>query len=144
MVRCHLDYRAATIDALMDGVIWTHLLLSGLLTGTTNSPFTFYSRTELHSKFNVLIAKYLHLTNLLNDPHSTLLQSYTVFPNESPANDQQVQNLSVLLRTKLFPELEQEMEDRTKDGDIPGLTASGGSTAEERKILQALKVCWRK
>ncbi|KAK3825510.1 MAG: mediator of RNA polymerase II transcription complex subunit 8-domain-containing protein [Benniella sp.] len=96
--------------------------------------------TELHSKFNVLIAKYLHLTNLLNDPHSTLLQSYTVFPNESPANDQQVQNLSVLLRTKLFPELEQEMEDRIKDGDIPGLTASGGSTAEERKILQALKL----
>jgi hypothetical protein len=36
------------------------------------------------------------------------------------------------------------MEDRIKDGDIPGLTASGGSTAEERKILQALKVCWCK
>lgn len=88
----------------------------------------------------MLIAKYLHLSNLLNDPHNTLLQSYTVFPNESPANDQQVQNLSVLLRTKLFPELEQAMEDRTKDGVIPSLTANGGSAAEERKVLQAFKV----
>ncbi|KAG0220912.1 mediator of RNA polymerase II transcription complex subunit 8-domain-containing protein [Mortierella sp. GBAus27b] len=96
--------------------------------------------TELHSKFNVLIAKYLHLTNLLNDPHNNLLQSYTVFPNETPGNDQQVQNLSVLLRTKLFPELEQEMEDRVKDGAIPGLTANTGNTAEERKVLQALKL----
>ncbi|KAF9178606.1 hypothetical protein BGZ51_008208 [Haplosporangium sp. Z 767] len=118
------------------------------------------SWTELHSKFNVLIAKYLHLTNILNDPHSTLLQSYTVFPNESPANDQQVQNLSVLLRTKLFPELQQEVEDRTRDGNVPGLTTSSttsttgsgaggggantsgpiGGTPEERRILAALKL----
>ncbi|KAG0006838.1 hypothetical protein BGZ65_003087 [Modicella reniformis] len=100
----------------------------------------FFLRTELHSKFNVLIAKYLHLTNLLNDPHNTLLQSYIVFPNEPPANDQQVQNLSVLLRTKLFPELEQEVDDRIKEGSIPGLATNGGNTAEERRILQALKV----
>ncbi|KAG0260229.1 hypothetical protein BG011_002060 [Mortierella polycephala] len=117
------------------------------------------SWTELHSKFNVLIAKYLHLTNILNDPHSTLLQSYIVFPNESPANDQQVQNLSVLLRTKLFPELQQDVEDRTRDGDVPGLTtpstttttgpgAGGGANAsapiggtpEERRVLAALKL----
>ncbi|KAG0314863.1 hypothetical protein BGZ99_007792, partial [Dissophora globulifera] len=95
--------------------------------------------TDLHSKFNVLIAKYLHLTNLVNDPHSTLLQSYTVFPHEAPANDQHVQNLSVLLRTKLFPELEQDTEDRIKDGSVPGLQSSG-NTAEDRKILQALKL----
>ncbi|KAF9359437.1 hypothetical protein BGX26_012337 [Mortierella sp. AD094] len=98
------------------------------------------SWTELHSKFNVLIAKYLHLTNLVNDPHNTLLQSYTVFPNEAPANDQHVQNLSVLLRTKLFPELEQEAEDRISDGSIPGLVNSSGSAAEDRRILQALKL----
>ncbi|KAF9111753.1 hypothetical protein BGX27_004478 [Mortierella sp. AM989] len=98
------------------------------------------SWTELHSKFNVLIAKYLHLTNLVNDPHSTLLQSYTVFPNEAPANDQHVQNLSVLLRTKLFPELEQEAEDRISDGSIPGLVNVSGSAAEDRRILQALKL----
>ncbi|KAF8931798.1 hypothetical protein EDD21DRAFT_367593 [Dissophora ornata] len=96
--------------------------------------------TDIHSKFNVLIAKYLHLTNLVNDPHSTLLQSYTVFPHEPPANDQHVQNLSVLLRTKLFPELEQESEDRIKEGSVPGLTNGGGSTAEERKVLQAFKL----
>ncbi|KAI1297323.1 mediator of RNA polymerase II transcription subunit 8 [Mortierella claussenii] len=95
------------------------------------------SWTELHSKFNVLIAKYLHLTNLVNDPHSKLLQSYTVFPNEAPATDQHVQNLSVLLRTKLFPELEQEAEDRIRDGSISGI---GSSSAEERKIFQALKL----
>ncbi|KAF9954444.1 hypothetical protein BGZ72_004581 [Mortierella alpina] len=100
------------------------------------------SWTELHSKFNVLIAKYLHLTNILNDPHSTLLQSYTVFPNEPPANDQQAQNLGVLLRTKLFPELQQDLDDRTKEGFVPGLesNAAGSGTTEERKILAALKL----
>ncbi|KAF9280224.1 hypothetical protein BGZ68_007421 [Mortierella alpina] len=100
------------------------------------------SWTELHSKFNVLIAKYLHLTNILNDPHSTLLQSYTVFPNEPPANDQQAQNLGVLLRTKLFPELQQDLDDRTKEGTVPGLesNAPGSGTTEERKILAGLKL----
>ncbi|KAG0202730.1 hypothetical protein BGX28_004864 [Mortierella sp. GBA30] len=100
------------------------------------------SWTELHSKFNVLIAKYLHLTNILNDPHSTLLQSYTVFPNEPPGNDQQAQNLGVLLRTKLFPELQQELDDRTKDGTVPGLetNGAGSDTTEERKILAGLKL----
>ncbi|KAG0094522.1 hypothetical protein BGZ93_007106 [Podila epicladia] len=99
------------------------------------------SWTELHSKFNVLIAKYVHLTNLLNGPHNNLLQSYTVFPHETPANDQFVQTMSVLLRTKLTPELEQEDEDRTKEGNIPGLVASpSAGTAEERRILAALKL----
>ncbi|KAF9938528.1 hypothetical protein BGZ75_004536 [Mortierella antarctica] len=100
------------------------------------------SWTELHSKFNVLIAKYLHLTNILNDPHSTLLQSYTVFPNEPPTNDQQAQNLGVLLRTKLFPELQQDLDDRTKEGTVPGLesNATGGGTTEERRVLAGLKL----
>ncbi|KAF9945775.1 hypothetical protein BGZ70_003619 [Mortierella alpina] len=100
------------------------------------------SWTELHSKFNVLIAKYLHLTNILNDPHSTLLQSYTVFPNEPPANDQQAQNLGVLLRTKLFPELQQDLDDRTKEGTVPGLesNAAGGRATDERRILAGLKL----
>ncbi|KAF9329743.1 hypothetical protein BG006_007228 [Podila minutissima] len=99
------------------------------------------SWTELHSKFNVLIAKYVHLTNLLNGPHNNLLQSYTIFPHETPANDQFVQTMSVLLRTKLTPELEQEDEDRTKEGNIPGLVASpSAGTAEERRILAALKL----
>ncbi|KAF9310874.1 hypothetical protein BG003_008025 [Podila horticola] len=99
------------------------------------------SWTELHSKFNVLIAKYVHLTNLLNGPHNNLLQSYTVFPHETPANDQFVQTMSVLLRTKLTPELEQEDEDRTKEGNISGLVASpSAGTAEERRILAAYKL----
>ncbi|KAG9326803.1 hypothetical protein KVV02_005465 [Mortierella alpina] len=100
------------------------------------------SWTELHSKFNVLIAKYLHLTNILNDPHSTLLQSYTVFPNEPPTNDQQAQNLGVLLRTKLFPELQQDLDDRIKEGTVPGLesNATGGGTTEERRVLAGLKL----
>lgn len=89
----------------------------------------------------MLIAKYVHLTNLLNGPHNNLLQSYTIFPHETPANDQFVQTMSVLLRTKLTPELEQEDEDRTKEGNIPGLVASpSAGTAEERRILAALKV----
>ncbi|KAF9436660.1 hypothetical protein BGZ76_003344 [Entomortierella beljakovae] len=96
--------------------------------------------TELHSKFNVLIAKYLHITNLVNDPRKNPLQTYTVFPNEAPANDQYVQNLSVLLRTKLFPELEQETEDRILEGAIPGLINISGGTAEDRRILQAFKL----
>ncbi|KAF9377984.1 hypothetical protein CPC16_011537 [Podila verticillata] len=99
------------------------------------------SWTELHSKFNVLIAKYVHLTNLLNGPHNNLLQSYTVFPHDTPTTDQYVQTMSVLLRTKLTPELEQEDEDRTKEGNIPGMVASpSAGAAEERRILAALKL----
>ncbi|GJJ70592.1 hypothetical protein EMPS_02941 [Entomortierella parvispora] len=103
------------------------------------------SWTELHSKFNVLIAKYVHLTNILNDPHSSLLQSYTVFPNETPATDQQVQNLSVLLRTKLFPELETEDEERTREGGMMLPEAlknqpQPSSVSDEKKVSVALKL----
>ncbi|KAF9586300.1 mediator of RNA polymerase II transcription subunit 8 [Lunasporangiospora selenospora] len=100
------------------------------------------SWTELHSKFNVLIARYLNLANILNSPHSSRLQSYTVFPNEPPATDQNVQNLSVLLRTKLFPELEQDDEDRIAQGAaLLGLpTGSGGTPVDERRTLAALKL----
>ncbi|KAF9130424.1 hypothetical protein BGW39_003114, partial [Mortierella sp. 14UC] len=94
--------------------------------------------TELHSKFNVLIAKYLHLTNILNDPRIAFNpRNYTVFPFEPPANDQQVQNLSVLLRTKLFPELEQADEERIKEGTIPGLPALPPSPAPNRAVNPA-------
>lgn len=93
------------------------------------------SWTELHSKFNVLIAKYLHLTNILNNPQIALQpRDYTVFPFEPPANDQQVQNLSVLLRTKLFPELEQADEERIKEGTIPGLPVLPPSTAPNKAV----------
>ncbi|KAG9073088.1 hypothetical protein KI688_000875 [Linnemannia hyalina] len=93
------------------------------------------SWTELHSKFNVLIAKYLHLTNILNNPQITLQpRDYTVFPFEPPANDQQVQNLSVLLRTKLFPELEQADEERIKEGTIPGLPVLPPSPAPNKAV----------
>ncbi|KAK3827301.1 MAG: hypothetical protein J3R72DRAFT_528400 [Linnemannia gamsii] len=91
--------------------------------------------TELHSKFNVLIAKYLHLTNILNDPRIPFNpRNYTVFPFEPPANDQQVQNLSVLLRTKLFPELEQADEERIKEGTIPGLPVLPPSPAPNKAV----------
>ncbi|OAQ34508.1 hypothetical protein K457DRAFT_152173 [Linnemannia elongata AG-77] len=93
------------------------------------------SWTELHSKFNVLIAKYLHLTNILNNPQITLQpRDYTVFPFEPPANDQQVQNLSVLLRTKLFPELEQADEERIREGTIPGLPVLPPSPAPNKAV----------
>jgi len=84
-------------------------------------------------------------------------QDFTVFPFEPPANDQHVQNLSVLLRTKLFPELEQAEEERTREGTIPGLpvlppsnvpvggVAPGSlntpiGTADEKKQWNAYKV----
>ncbi|KAG0343927.1 hypothetical protein BG004_004893 [Podila humilis] len=97
---------------------------------------------EFHSKFNVLIAKYVHLTNLLNGPHSTPLQAYTIFPHETPEDTQQVNNLSILLRTKLIPELEVEDEENTKTGDIPGLATTSPipGTGEERRILAAIKL----
>ncbi|KAG0055249.1 hypothetical protein BGZ83_009181 [Gryganskiella cystojenkinii] len=103
------------------------------------------SWTELHSKFNVLIAKYLHLTNMLNAPLGNDLPSFTVFPNETPATDQQVQNLSVLLRTKLFPELEQEDEERTKEGgamlpDSLKNHLAPQTGIDERRVLAVLKL----
>ncbi|KAG0217974.1 hypothetical protein BGX33_009005 [Mortierella sp. NVP41] len=95
------------------------------------------SWNELHSKFNVLIAKYLHLTNILNDPRLLISPcDYTIFPFEPPANDQQVQNLSVLLRTKLFPELEQADEERTKEGTIPGLPVLGPSNVAVKGVVK--------
>jgi hypothetical protein len=75
------------------------------------------------------------LTNILNNPQLTLQpRDYTVFPYEPPANDQQVQNLSVLLRTKLFPELEQADEERIKEGTILGLPVLPPSPAPVRAV----------
>ncbi|KAG0233329.1 mediator of RNA polymerase II transcription subunit 8 [Actinomortierella wolfii] len=97
---------------------------------------------DLHSKFNVLIAKYLQLTNILADPTNegrpTPLKNYTVYPHETPLTDQQVQHLSVLLRTKLTPEVEKEDEERLREAYIPGLTQLIGN--DERKMLAALRL----
>ncbi|KAF9973927.1 hypothetical protein BGZ73_002796 [Actinomortierella ambigua] len=97
---------------------------------------------DLHSKFNVLIAKYLQLTNILADPTNegrpTPLKHYTVYPHETPLTDQQVQHLSVLLRTKLTPEVEKEDEERLREAHIPGLIQQIGH--DERKTLAALRL----
>ncbi|KAF8933764.1 hypothetical protein BGZ47_010708 [Haplosporangium gracile] len=127
-----MDYLESVKTRLVQLQESIHFFLRSINPETT--PGT-VSWTELHSKFNVLIAKYLHLTNILNNPQITLQpRDYTVFPFEPPANDQQVQNLSVLLRTKLFPELEQADEERIKEGTIPGLPVLPPSPAPNRAV----------
>ncbi|KAG0322966.1 hypothetical protein BGZ97_001878 [Linnemannia gamsii] len=127
-----MDYLESVKTRLVQLQESIHFFLRSINPETT--PGT-VSWTELHSKFNVLIAKYLHLTNILNNPQLTLQpRDYTVFPYEPPANDQQVQNLSVLLRTKLFPELEQADEERIKEGTILGLPVLPPSPAPVRAV----------
>ncbi|KAJ1951401.1 hypothetical protein FBU59_000181 [Linderina macrospora] len=64
----------------------------------------------LLSKFNVLAARYATLSQAVNRNHASLLQQMVVAPQKQLQSDHELQILSVLLRTKLAPEIEREEE----------------------------------
>ncbi|KAJ2335435.1 hypothetical protein GGI00_001359 [Coemansia sp. RSA 2681] len=65
---------------------------------------------DLLSKFNVLAAKYAVLNQAVNKKHAGLLREMAVAPKTRPSGIHEQNILSVLLRTKLAPEIEQEEE----------------------------------
>ncbi|KAJ2082307.1 hypothetical protein H4R24_001683 [Coemansia sp. RSA 988] len=66
---------------------------------------------ELLSKFNVLAGKYAILSQAVGQKHATLLKEMTVMPRTQPNGIHEQNILSVLLRTKLAPEIEKEEEE---------------------------------
>ncbi|KAJ1953924.1 hypothetical protein EC988_002719 [Linderina pennispora] len=64
----------------------------------------------LLSKFNVLAARYATLSQAVNRNHAQLLQQMVVAPQKQLQSDHELQILSVLLRTKLAPEIERAEE----------------------------------
>ncbi|KAJ2724953.1 hypothetical protein GGI07_001615 [Coemansia sp. Benny D115] len=66
---------------------------------------------DLLSKFNILAAKYAILGQAVNKKHAALLKEMAVAPTTKPGNIQEQTIVSVLLRTKLAPEIEQEEEE---------------------------------
>ncbi|KAJ1965783.1 hypothetical protein GGI12_000528 [Dipsacomyces acuminosporus] len=64
----------------------------------------------LLSKFNILAARYATLSQAVNRAHASLLRQTVVAPQRQLQSDHEQQILSVLLRTKLAPEIEREEE----------------------------------
>ncbi|KAI8325881.1 hypothetical protein GQ54DRAFT_254048 [Martensiomyces pterosporus] len=64
----------------------------------------------LLSKFNILAARYATLSQAVNRAHASLLKQTVVAPQRQLQSDHEQQILSVLLRTKLAPEIEREEE----------------------------------
>ncbi|KAJ2845496.1 hypothetical protein GGI22_006536 [Coemansia erecta] len=65
---------------------------------------------DLLSKFNVLAAKYTVLSQAVSNKHAHMLKEMAVAPKTRPGNIHEQNILSVLLRTKLAPEIEEEEE----------------------------------
>ncbi|KAJ2518762.1 hypothetical protein GGI11_002773 [Coemansia sp. RSA 2049] len=65
---------------------------------------------DLLSKFNVLAAKYTVLSQAVSKKHAHMLKEMAVAPRTRPGNIHEQNILSVLLRTKLAPEIEEEEE----------------------------------
>ncbi|KAJ1995727.1 hypothetical protein GGI26_002116 [Coemansia sp. RSA 1358] len=63
---------------------------------------------DLLNKFNVLAAKYTVLSQALSKKHAGMLKEMAVAPRTRPSNINEQNILSVLLRTKLAPEIEAE------------------------------------
>ncbi|KAI9476870.1 hypothetical protein LPJ78_000214 [Coemansia sp. RSA 989] len=66
---------------------------------------------ELLSKFNVLAGKYAILSHTVGQKHARLLKELSVVPQTRPGDIHEQNILSVLLRTKLAPEIEKEEEE---------------------------------
>ncbi|KAJ2498996.1 hypothetical protein GGH96_003855 [Coemansia sp. RSA 1972] len=66
---------------------------------------------ELLSKFNVLAGKYAILSHTVGKKHASLLKELAVVPQTQPNGIHEQNIMSVLLRTKLAPEIEKEEED---------------------------------
>ncbi|KAJ1647548.1 hypothetical protein LPJ64_001081 [Coemansia asiatica] len=65
---------------------------------------------DLLSKFNILAAKYAVLNQAVGKKHAKLLKEMAVAPKTRPGSIHEQNIISVLLRTKLAPEIEQEEE----------------------------------
>ncbi|KAJ1889790.1 hypothetical protein LPJ66_007844 [Kickxella alabastrina] len=65
---------------------------------------------DLLSKFNILAAKYAVLNQAVSKKHAMLLKEMAVAPKTRPGSIHEQNIISVLLRTKLAPEIEQEEE----------------------------------
>ncbi|KAJ1679224.1 hypothetical protein EV182_002485 [Spiromyces aspiralis] len=65
---------------------------------------------DLLGKFNLLGAKYLNLKQDINERYQEALRSTVITPHKRLSADQDYPILSVLLRTKLTPEIEAEEE----------------------------------
>ncbi|KAJ2010614.1 hypothetical protein GGI06_004873 [Coemansia sp. S85] len=76
---------------------------------TPDNP-TLVSWPDLLSKFNVLAAKFAVLNQAVSKKHAGLLREMAVTPRTRPSGIHEQNILSVLLRTKLAPEIEQEEE----------------------------------
>ncbi|KAJ2807184.1 hypothetical protein H4R20_001389 [Coemansia guatemalensis] len=66
---------------------------------------------ELLSKFNVLAGKYAILSHAVGQKHAALLKEMSVMPRTQPNGIHEQNILSVLLRTKLAPEIEKVEEE---------------------------------
>ncbi|KAJ1957746.1 hypothetical protein IWQ62_005025 [Dispira parvispora] len=102
---------------------------------------------EVLNKFNVLVARYVGLNRALADQQLSSLRKLILHPNEPVNSDHEQLVMSVLLRTKLTPDVEQAQDALVMDAETTdtlgvqrGLsekTTTGNVQAEELKLWKA-------
>ncbi|KAJ2743799.1 hypothetical protein GGI20_003471 [Coemansia sp. BCRC 34301] len=107
------DYtNIAELEMLRRQLQQLHESFSAVIEDTRPTPDnpSLISWPDLLSKFNVLAAKYAVLNQAVNKKHAGLLREMAVAPKTRPSGIHEQNILSVLLRTKLAPEIEKEEE----------------------------------
>ncbi|KAJ1664265.1 hypothetical protein IW140_001026 [Coemansia sp. RSA 1813] len=106
------DPNTAELESLRRQLQQLHESFSAVIEETRPTPdnIAIMPWPDLLSKFNVLAAKYTVLSQAVSSKHAHMLKEMAVAPRTRPGNIHEQNILSVLLRTKLAPEIEKEEE----------------------------------
>ncbi|KAJ1976479.1 hypothetical protein H4R34_003968 [Dimargaris verticillata] len=102
---------------------------------------------DVLNKFNILVARFVSVNRTLNDNYLSTLKKLLLHPYEPVASDHEQQVLSILLRTKLIPEVEKVQDAYISDAEqnngadirisLGKKLGSANAQAEELKLWKA-------
>ncbi|KAJ1723820.1 hypothetical protein LPJ53_001889 [Coemansia erecta] len=105
------DKNIAELEMLRRQLQQLHESFTAVINETRPDNPNLISWPDLLSKFNILAAKYSVLNQAISKKHAGLLKEMSVAPKTRPGSIHEQNIVSVLLRTKLAPEIEQEEEE---------------------------------
>ncbi|KAJ1981158.1 hypothetical protein H4R33_005306 [Dimargaris cristalligena] len=89
---------------------------------------------EVLNKFNILVARFVSLSRVLGDQPSSSLRKLVLHPNEPVGSDQEQQIMSILLRTKPIPEVENAQRGLVKEVDSTDLAGIQAAIQAKRQV----------
>ncbi|KAJ2781949.1 hypothetical protein GGI15_003067 [Coemansia interrupta] len=105
------DKNIAELEVLRRQLQQLHESFTAVINETRPDNPNLISWPDLLSKFNILAAKYAVLNQAITKKHAVLLKEMSIAPKTRPGSIHEQNIISVLLRTKLAPEIEQEEEE---------------------------------